>query len=219
MKADELTVIGRKWLRARFPEADIVPEFSCAAYGGALIDLAAICEDQIVGLEIKGDGDSPSRLKLQGNMYGRVCRKIFLLPSESLLKRCQNHCPPEWDIVSTIDTKTYPQQTQCEVSGLWQPKKWRPDPRDGMGLPRGQGFGLAPAALTELIWTKEYSRFAHHLAQGELLSCPLPRKKAACLEHVLQTFPLTVVEQAACKTLLERNWQWKEGIDRAQRAA
>ena len=72
MKAPELLPLAVDWLAETYPGSIIVTELSVADWGGALVDVAAITETEIVGVEIKGDGDSPARLKLQGMAYGRV---------------------------------------------------------------------------------------------------------------------------------------------------
>jgi hypothetical protein len=96
MKASDLLPLAVDWLGATYPGAIIVPELSVSDWGGALVDVAAITETEIIGVEIKGDGDSPARLKLQGMAYGRVCRRMWLLPSPDLQERCHAQRPPGW---------------------------------------------------------------------------------------------------------------------------
>lgn len=212
MKAPVLTELAAQWLRARLPEAHIVREFSCAAYGGALIDVAAICEDQIIGVEVKGEGDSPSRLKLQGNMYSRVCRQVYLLPSPDLQDRCIKHCPPEWQIITTKTFDSWAGLNKCADTDIYYPKNMRS--LQPWSLVRGDGYGLAPAALTELVWTKEYRKFAHALEPYS----GLPRKKADALRAVCKHFPVDTVERAVCSTLRRRNWEMKP-VDKPAEAA
>lgn len=96
MKASELLPLAVDWLAETYPGSIIVTELSVADWGGALVDVAAITETEIVGVEIKGDGDSPARLKLQGMAYGRVCRRMWLLPSPDLQDRCYAQRPRGW---------------------------------------------------------------------------------------------------------------------------
>lgn len=84
------------WLRERHPDAVIVPEFSMGAWGRGSVDVAAITFDKIVGVEIKGDGDSPARLRMQGLQYGMVVQEMFLLPAPSVRKRCLDQKPEGW---------------------------------------------------------------------------------------------------------------------------
>ncbi len=96
MKAPDLLPLAVEWLALTYPGAIIVTELSVADWGGALVDVAAITETEIVGVEIKGDVDSPARLQLQGMAYGRVCRRMWLLPSPELQDRCHAQCPRGW---------------------------------------------------------------------------------------------------------------------------
>ena len=96
MNALSLTQKAIEWLKCEHPGAIIVTELSVADWGGALVDVAAITDTEIVGVEIKGEGDSPARLELQGLAYGRVVRKMWLLADESIQARCFAKCPPQW---------------------------------------------------------------------------------------------------------------------------
>ncbi|HGG04712.1 MAG TPA: hypothetical protein ENK28_04585 [Aliiroseovarius sp.] len=95
-RAPELTDKAIQWLMSEHPGAIIVTEFSVADWGGARVDVAAITDTEIVGVEVKGEGDSPARLELQGLAYGRVVRKMWLLADDSLQDRCFAKCPPRW---------------------------------------------------------------------------------------------------------------------------
>lgn len=207
MRAKELTDLACKWLRARFPDAHIRRELSLAEYGGALIDVAAICQDQIVGVEVKGDGDSPSRLKLQGAMYGRICRKVYLLPSPSLLERCEKHKPPEWSIIhapgSEVDVRFHSRSMICDASGIGWAPAIRMNPNNPK-LARGQGLGLAPHALAAMIWTTEYSNF--QAAVGEKEFTGLPRRKQDFINFVGPRYPLERLERAVCEIIRQRSW-------------
>lgn len=200
MKADELKVIAADWLRLRFPEAHILYEFSLAEYGGALIDVGAVCGDQIVGVEIKGDGDSPSRLKLQGQMYSRVCRQVYLLAAPSIEDKCQKNRPPEWKPLF-LD----------EESGGIRELLYVAD-RIG-NMIRGAGYGLAPTALAAMVWASEYSAFYWQLRE---CGAPfpaysnLPKRKADTIKYVSETCTLPTIEKAVCAVLRERVWDNKK---------
>ncbi|WP_084398307.1 hypothetical protein [Henriciella aquimarina] len=209
MKADDLKHLAALWLRARKPDAHILFEFSLAEYGGALIDVAAICEDEIIGVEIKGDGDSASRLKLQGQMYPRVCRTVYLLPSPDLLKSCRTHLPPEWSLLLPLggdDDNEWRLLQTCEETGIQYPKNGKAI--DPSTLGRGEGLGLSPAALAAMVWTTEYTRLK--IALDPMIG--LPRRKADCIRYVAETYPLPKIERAVCQVLRQRDWGFKEVI-------
>ena len=142
LKANELHELAEGWLRLNYPTSHIVHEMTVGSWGTALIDVAAICDDKIVGVEIKGVGDSPSRLKLQGNMYSRCCRRVFLLSCPSISDRIQKHRPLEW---LPLFYENINQEILPRFKG------------------RGEGTGLAPAALAGLIWSRELGLFLRRL--------------------------------------------------------
>src|ERR1700754_1542835 len=84
------------WLRKEWPDAVIIPELSVANWGGARLDLAAVTQTELIGVEIKGDGDSTARLSLQGMLSSSVCSRMFLLPSGNLREKCLKAKPPGW---------------------------------------------------------------------------------------------------------------------------
>ena len=55
MKASELLPLAVDWLTQVYPGSLIVSELSVADWGGARVDVAAITECEIVGVEIKGE--------------------------------------------------------------------------------------------------------------------------------------------------------------------
>lgn len=192
MKTQELYEIAFAWLRARYPNALIVPEFSVSEYGGALVDLAAVLPDRIIGVELKGEGDSPTRLPRQGMMYGRVCRSMYLLASPNIADRCSKHRPPGWKELRVEDPKVYAWKRD---GTLWRHKRWGDD----------TGYGLASIALAAMPWTKEYRAFGRWLGGASL-----PRTKAECIKSVAGHFPVREIEKAVCQVLRERNWEFKK---------
>ena len=54
MRANQLLKLAIAWLKESHPGSIIVTELSVADWGGARIDVAAITEEEVVGVEIKG---------------------------------------------------------------------------------------------------------------------------------------------------------------------
>lgn len=196
MKAAELRDKAKLWLRAKYPDALITHELSVAEYGGALVDVAAILPDRIVGVEIKGEGDSPRRLMRQGYLYSRVCRTMHILCDPEVWKQCAKHVPDGWGVLEIAPEKNdFNSYNVCEVSGL-ATYKWR--------TPDETGYGLSPVSLAAMPWTKEYDEFELQLKTG------LPSTKAACIKAVVERYPLRLIEKAVCQVLLQRNWELKD---------
>lgn len=129
------------WLREEWPTAVIIPELSVATWGGARLDVAAVTENQLIGVEIKGEGDSIGRLALQGWAYSMVATQMFLLPCEKLRKKCVEAKPPGWLMATNED-------------GEW----FNPDPekRYGRGFGwDGKRLSQSPHRMVEMLWADE----------------------------------------------------------------
>jgi hypothetical protein len=120
----------------------IIPELSVATWGGARLDLAAVTETELIGVEIKGDGDSTARLSLQGMLYSSVCSRMFLLPSSTLREKCLKAKPPGWLMARN------------GAGSWWHPAKAQGRSRSGFG---GDGKLLPTSAvrLVDLLWGDE----------------------------------------------------------------
>lgn len=199
--ADGLKAFAKLWLRRRYPDALIVEEFSLAEYGGALIDVAAIRSDHIVGVEIKGEGDSPARLALQGMMYSRICREIWLLTAPSLAKRCRNKLPPGWGVIETgwAEICHIAHDESSNETAVGRPYRETPETN---------GLGLSAGALAAMPWTREYPAFANAIQCGSL-----PRRKQDFIVGCAARFPTPDIEKAVCTTLHSRSW-WPKVVDR-----
>jgi hypothetical protein len=199
VKAIELRDKAKAWLRAKYPDAVVTHELSVAEYGHALVDVAAITPDFIHGIEIKGEGDSPARLALQGGMYSRVCRKMHLLCCPTIASRCMKHLPYGWGVLHADATPAakgdYERFDHCEVSGLATPKFESVDK---------VGYCLAPVALAAMPWTKEYNLFE------EALGTHIPDRKAAVIAKVVEKCTVRQIEKAVCTVLRQRDWELKE---------
>lgn len=98
--ASRLCDLASDFLAARWPDAVIVRELSVGNWGSSMLDIAAITDDAIIGVEIKGDGDSPTRLKLQAASYSKSATHMFLLAAPSIAGRCKAHKPMGWRLLT-----------------------------------------------------------------------------------------------------------------------
>lgn len=183
--ASRLTELASDWLAARYPSALIVREFCVGAWGGALIDLAAITETEIVGLEVKGDGDSPTRLKLQASLYAKAAQRMFLLPAPSIFGRCLKAETPGWRLLQIEGDQI--------VGHGWQ--KDDPPPL----LP------TAPAQLLQALWKDELGKVAMWTGAPVSPSLGCEGRRAILAE----TTTLRTLVPAVCRALRERNWSAK----------
>ena len=188
MKAAELCDLASDWLASRYADALIVRELSVGKWGKALIDVAAILPDRIVGIEIKGEGDSPSRLERQGWVYSRVASEMFLLPAPCLDDAAERHKPVGWWRLAVADGKIHGFNLDKR---LYTGHQYGPD-----RLPN------APAALLECLITKELRKLGKALTPGIDIGRTVPTMIAAISEHA----PLARIRAGVCETLRARNW-------------
>jgi hypothetical protein len=186
----ELRDLGINWLLQQYPDAHVVREFSLAQWGGALIDLAAITPTEIIGIEIKGKGDSPARLKLQGAMYSQVCTRIYLLATpeiQGVIDR-NGHRPTGWDMLTMSGGEiTNPRARYRDQ----QPQHW---PMNCAGR------------MLEVLWKNELMRTA------KILRVDAVQKdgKASIIRRVADLVPLGKIRPAVIKQLRSRDWGDKQ---------
>ena len=177
--AARLTDMGIEWLAARYPGSLIIREFSIGTWGGALIDLAAVTETEIIGVEIKGDGDSPSRLKLQVPLYSKAAQRMWLLPAPSLAKRCEAAAWLGWGLLTIGDDGAIRTDSR---------NAWRSAPRL---LP------TAPGQLLQALWADELRYIAGAGIGG---SCEGVRA------YLAEEMPLKTLIPRVCDRLRARDW-------------
>ena len=175
--ADRLKVMALHWLRRQYPAALLTTELAVAKYGDAMLDVAAITESEIIGIEVKGDGDSASRLERQGWVYARAARRMWLLPAPSLWTSTTKKKPRGW--------------------GLLEPT--------GGNLSEYYAADLlpnAPAALVDVLWKPELIKVAAEfgVAINKKSGCHL------IADAVAEAVPLGKLRPTVCRFLRERRW-------------
>lgn len=185
-RATNLLPLAVMWLRQQYPTAIIVPEFSIGAWGAALIDLAAICEDEIIGVEIKGDGDSPTRIKLQAAVYSKAADRMFLLPAPSIQARCYKAAPRSWGQLALIDG-TIQRAEPHEYSRRKQPER----------------LHIAAGQILQALWRDELDFIARtrEVTIGKRLC------KEGVRDHLAEHLPLSVIRSEVCSALRRRDWE------------
>ena len=183
MKAAELTELAITWLQDQHPDAYVTTELSVAEWGGASVDVAAITQTEIVGVEIKGDGDSPTRLELQGLKYGRVCRSMWLLvtPDGTLGDRCAKRKPPGWGRL----------HVEAGKIANWHPRA-RPQPH------------LCAMAMCETLWRDELAEIAR-LEPGVFVRGSRPRVPEL-REGIVASLPTPRIHELMIGALRKRIW-------------
>lgn len=178
--ASRLCDMASDFLAKTYPGSLIVRELCVGNWGSSMLDIAAITDDEIIGVEIKGDGDSPTRLKLQAASYSKSATRMYLLAAPSIAKRCQAHKPMGWRMLIAAEAHCW-----AEIPGL------APD-----RLP------TAPAQLLQALWKDELLLVAHSLRVGAHRSM----RADQILEEIAELVPLKDIRPAVCHALKLRDW-------------
>lgn len=183
------------WLAGQYPDALIVHELSIGSWGAALIDVAAITPTEIVGVEVKGEGDSHTRIALQAAVYSKAATRMFLLPAPTLEAKCFKAAPNSWGLLSIASG-------QIERAEPWEYKRKEQPPR----------LCTAPHQLVQCLWAEEIATLAKRL--GNAFGKKLYREAAAA--EIAGAIPLNTLLPAVCEILRERQWigkslRWASG--------
>lgn len=180
-RAPALTQMAAAWLALKNPEALIVEELSIGNWGSLRLDVAAITETGIEAVEVKGDGDDMSRLRLQGPLYALVARRSWLLASPALHDRSRKARPHGWGLLHLDETKGL---VKADRHVTAQP------------LPN------SPGQMLQALWAVELRRLCDELG--------VARKGMTCCdewsEALSEAVPLGQLRPAVCRTLRARDW-------------
>jgi hypothetical protein len=137
--AKRLKILAPHWLRNRYPNALLTTELSIEKYGNALLDQisAAITEEGIFGVEVKGDSDNLNRLERQGWVYSRAASKMWLLCSPSFNDKARKCRPRGWGLLEILSNENAA-KVFCAMD-VWHQVR----------LPN------APATLLGILWKSE----------------------------------------------------------------
>jgi hypothetical protein len=134
--------MAEEWLASRSDVETIIHEFSVADWGGASVDVAAITPTHIVGVEIKGEGDSPARLALQGCMYSRVVKEMWLLPSPVIAEKIDAKRPRGWARLEVHEGRVRP-ENKWSFGSVYEP------------VPHSFSNHLCAGVMCETLWRDE----------------------------------------------------------------
>jgi hypothetical protein len=193
MKAPELLQLAMIYLARRYPDAVLVPELSIGNWGKALLDVAAVTANEIIGVEIKGDGDSAARMPLQAAVYSKAATRMFILPAPSLEKTCFRHAPDCWGRLRIEDGKV--------VRALRH--AWHKDEEPEV-------LCTAPRQLLQALWKEEL----RYIARRHEIFTTRDAYAHTLLDRLSEDLPVKVLRAEVCAAIRERanapgKWQGK----------
>lgn len=222
MKADALRELAIAWLRDRYPTALIVPEMSIGKWGKAMLDVAAIVPPEpdrylprfrsndprqglghIAAIEIKGEGDSPSRMALQGAAYSKAAQQMWILPCPSLEAKIFRHAPDEWEKLGIREGAVVPLKPNYAAR---HDKSAPQEPWIPTGHPDAPGWlCTAPAQLLQAMWKDDLLMIAriHNLQPSRKMTVD------DLTREISENVPLAEIRTAVIARLLERDYGTK----------
>lgn len=212
--AIELRLLAQNWLASRHPDAVIVTELSVANWGGASVDIAAITDSHIIGVEIKGTGDSPTRLDRQHLAYGMVVREMWLLPCPTIRDRCFAKRPPGWGRLEVWNGEVRPGNLAATLGPKekaktgWRYPTVRDDSRYEPDLATIAGH-LTPSAMTGTLWKDELSTIAQRNGIEGVTKSSYTHVLAEAIEGQM---PAPLLHAEMIRELRARAWR-KDVID------
>lgn len=207
MKTPELKELAINWMRRELAPCLIVGELSVADWGGASIDLAAVMQDRIVGVEIKGQGDSPSRLPLQGCMYSRVAEEMWLLPSPLIEDKCRANRPRYWGTLEVREGIVRPRNKRTifvteKMDDGSRVSRHQEDPDNYEPTSAGRSPYLCAMSMLESLWKEELRAIASRYNLTNLRSFSTDPLR----DMILDALPVPVIHREMVRALNERQW-------------
>jgi hypothetical protein len=188
VKAGELKALAIDWLASTYPGSLIVPELSIGTWGAALLDVAAVTESEIIGVEIKGEGDSPARLPLQAAIYSKAATRMFLLPCPELEERCFKRIPDAWGRLTARSGIIVPALDEWDRPKL------------------AKRLCTAPAQLLQCLWRDELDA----IARDEAIITGKADVETLRWE-LAERIPLEKLREHVCYALRHRRWNTDRG--------
>lgn len=210
MKAAELKKLAIEWLKTTYPNSIIVTEMSVADWGAASIDVAAITPTHMVGVEIKGEGDSPTRLDRQGITYGMVAREMWLLCDPGLQDKCFARRPRGWGRLELHKGQIRPYNKATKRGEAIEMAngntRWPSVRDDSRYEPEIVGHQLhqTPWTMCGTLWRDELYEIAriYKLSCGSRAAHVLPLTEAIC-----DGLPVTIIHDEMIRALRDRIWR------------
>ena len=148
--------------------------------GQARADIVVVT-DSLAGYEIKGDGDSYSRLPGQVEEYDRYFQRNYLVVGVNHKATALQHVPPYWGILCVSESEKGVQMETIREAG--------------------QSPKYSQKKQLSLLWRKE---LVNILKANSLPKCT-GKTKAYIRKHILERVPKDVLQRQICEEFFERD--------------
>lgn len=155
--------------------------------GRSRTDIIMVIEYEWIGLEIKSDSDTYTRLKRQSKDYNKFCDRNFIVIGKSHEKHVAEHIPKEWGIILVA----------MEEEGICVTQLREALPNSKVKLER----------QIEWLWRPELN----HILEINKLPRYKAKSKRFVQEKLLEKVEHELLKQQMCEELFQRDYTlWKE---------
>lgn len=151
--------------------------------GRSRADVIGVIDGQLLGFEIKSDGDSYTRLKTQTEDYDRLCDINYLVVGKSHRKQADRHIPAHWGILCVCGSG---EDVTVELDQI-----------------PGQNPQVEIGRQLELLWRPELAQ----IQQWNELPVYKAKSKAFVWEKILEKVPQDILKKQITELLFERDYE------------
>lgn len=167
------------FLEERYEKVRIIEE---KQMGRSRADIVMVMPDALVGIEIKSDADTYTRLKRQVKDYNQYFDYNYVVVGSTHGLHIEEHVPDWWGIITVEEVGTL-----ADFYILRQPK---PNPK------------INPKKKLSLLWRPELA----HIQELNSLPKYREKSKAFVVEKILLKVPSEVLDRQISEELFERDY-------------
>ncbi len=151
--------------------------------GGSRADVVMVTEQEVIGIEIKSDADTYTRLKSQVVDYDRYFDKNYVVAGTSHAYHIEEHVPQYWGIITV--------EMENDAPDFYVLRKADKNPRQD------------PKMKLSLLWRPELA----HLQEINAMPKYKGKSKAFVIDRIMDCVPPGRLNPQICEELFERDYE------------
>lgn len=168
-----------EYLEQRYGKIRILEE---KRMGRSRADVVMVLPDAVVGIEIKSDADTYTRLKRQTKDYDKFCDQNYVVVGSTHAIHVREHIPEWWGIISV-------EQMERGIDFY--------EVRNAKGNPR-----LDPQKKLGILWRSELS----HIQQINQMPKYKQKSKLFVIDKIIERVPEELLKKQISEELFERDY-------------
>lgn len=175
-------------------------------------DALGVIDGQLIGFEIKSDGDTYTRLKRQTADYDLLCDVNYLVVGKSHRKQADQHIPPHWGIICVYEKEMLPEgkeETVLESNTEESSTEAKLTPNEKKKIIveidqiPGVNHNVKMERQLDLLWRPELAM----LQEWNEMPKYAQKSKAFVREKILERVPQDVLKRQITDLLFERDYE------------